>query len=359
MKNLVDRAMKDGAWSLATGLIYTPGSYSDTAELVELAKVAAAHGGFYASHIRGEGTELLSALNEALDIGRRAKIPVHISHFKASGPRAWSKMTDAIALLEQACANGQAVTADQYPYTASSTSLAATLIPTRYREGTQNEFIARLDDPELGPRIRKAISQELEDREGGKTVRIARCKAHSEWQGKDLAAVAAQEKKPALEIVLDIERHGGASVVIFGMSEENVRLVMRQPFVATASDGGAKVPDDSVPHPRSYGTFSRKIGRYSIEEKTLPLEQAIRSASGLPADVLHLPERGYLKTGFFADVVVFDPKTFRDVATYDKPHQYCPGVRYLFVNGMLTIDDGKYTDALAGRALRHQDEAKR
>jgi N-acyl-D-aspartate/D-glutamate deacylase len=359
MKSLVAQGMKDGAWSLSTGLIYTPGSYSGTEELVELAKVAAAHGGFYASHIRGEGTELLSAINEALEIGRRARIPVHISHFKASGPKAWNKMADAIALVEQARANGQAVTADQYPYTASSTSLSATLIPARYREGTQNEFVARLDDPDWGPRIRLAISEGLKEREGGKTVQIARCKAHPSWQGKDLAAIAANAQKTALDVVLDMERSGGASVVIFGMSEENVRLVMKLPFVATASDGSSKIPDDSVPHPRSYGTFPRKIGLYALAEKALPLERAIRSASGLPADILRLPERGYLKPGYLADIVVFDPKTYRDLATFDKPHQFSTGVRYLFVNGVLTIDNGKYTEALAGRALRHQDDGMR
>ncbi|MGH7170064.1 MAG: amidohydrolase family protein, partial [Gemmataceae bacterium] len=178
------------------------------------------------------------------------------------------------------------------------------------------------------------------------------------WQGKDLAAIAALEKKPAADIVLEIERHGGAQVVNFGMSEDNVRLIMRQPFVATASDGASKVPSaDTVPHPRSYGCFPRKIGRYAIEDKIITLEHAIRSASGLPADILHLPERGYLKTGYFADVVVFDPKTFRDTATFDKPHQYATGVRYLFVNGKLAIDDGKFMVELAGKVLRHKSKA--
>src|SRR5262249_7367897 len=150
----------------------------------------------------------------------------------------------------------------------------------------------------------------------------------SAWQGKDLDTIAAQEKKTLLDLVLEIERNGGAQVVSFGMNEEEVRLFMKQPWVATASDGGSQVPTNSVPHPRSYGCFPRKIGRYAIEEKVIPLEQAIRSASGLPADILKLPERGYLKTGYFADVVVFDPQTFRDTATYDRPHQYSPGVRY-------------------------------
>jgi N-acyl-D-amino-acid deacylase len=353
MKELVDRGMRDGAWGLSTGLIYTPGSYADTDELVELAKVAAGHGGFYASHIRNEGTGLLPAVHEILEIGRRANLPVHISHMKASGKQVWGKSADAVSLLEAARAKGQVVTADQYPYTASSTSLAATTIPTKYREGTHQEMVARLDDPEQGPKIRAAIESAVGGRDGGKSIQIASYARRPEWNGKDLASIAAQEKKPVVDLVLEIERNGGAGIVNFGMSEEDVRLIMKQPFVATASDGSAKVPSDAVPHPRSYGCFARKIGRYAIEEKLVTLEHALRSASGLPADILRLPERGYLKPGFHADVVVFDPQTYRDTATYEKPHQYATGVKYVFVNGVLTIDEAKYTGALAGRALRH------
>lgn len=356
METLVDQAMKDGAWGLSTGLIYTPGSYSKTDELITLAKIAARHGGFYASHIRDEGAGLLTATEEAITIGREAKLPVHISHMKASGRSVWGKAADAVALVQKARAAGQQVSADQYPYIASSTSLAAMVIPTQFREGTHKEFLARLDDPEQGPRIRKAISSRVSGRDGGKSLRIARYKPHTEWQGKDLDAIAKTENKDVLDIILEIERNGGASVVSFGMSEEDVRFIMKQPFVATASDGSSHVPDATVPHPRSYGTFPRKIGHYAIEEKVLPVELAIRSASGLPADILRLPERGYLKAGYFADVVVFDPKTFRDQATYDKPHQYSTGVRYLFVNGKSTIDDGKYAKALSGKVLRHRND---
>lgn len=354
METLVDRAMKDGAWGLSTGLIYTPGSYSKTDELITLAKISARHGGFYASHIRDEGAGLLTATEEAITIGREAKLPVHISHMKASGRSVWGKAADAVALVLKARATGQVVSADQYPYIASSTSLAAMVIPTQFREGTHKEFLARLDDPEQGPKIRKAIASRVSGRDGGKSLRIARYAPHTDWQGKDLDAIAKSEKKDVLDIILEIERNGGASVVSFGMSEEDVRLIMKQPFVSTASDGSSQVPGTTVPHPRSYGTFPRKIGHYAIAEKVLPVEQAIRSASGLPADILKLPDRGYLKTGYFADVVVFDPKTFRDVATYDKPHQYSTGVRYLFVNGQSTIDDGNYTKALAGKVLRHR-----
>jgi len=353
MKSLVDKGMRDGAWGLSAGLYYTPGGYADIEELIELAKVAAAHGGFYASHIRDESTGLLASVDEAITIGQRAGLSVHVSHLKAFSSRAWGKAADAVALIAAARAKGQAVTADQYPYTASSTSLAADVIPAVYREGTAKDFEARLADSELGPKVRQAIEKNITDYSKGKSIRIARYAKRAEWQGKDLASIAEEEQKSPLEIVLEIERNGGAKIVNFSMKDEEVRFIMKQPFVATASDGSAMRPDDSVPHPRSYGCFARKIGLFAIEEKTLPLEQAIRSASGLPADILHLPERGYLKPGYFADVVVFDPKTYRDTATFEKPHQYATGVRYVFVNGILAVEDGEYTDALPGKALHH------
>jgi N-acyl-D-aspartate/D-glutamate deacylase len=358
MQALVDQGMKDGAWGLSTGLIYNPGTYAKTDEIVALAKVAARHGGFYASHIRDEGTGVLSAIDEALTVGREAKLPVHISHLKASGRRAWGKAADEVALIEKARKAGQDVTADQYPYTASSTSLAATVIPPRFREGTAKEFLARLDDPEQGKLIRQAIESAIDGREGGKALRIARYAPKPAWQGKDLHAIAEAEGKTLVEVAVDIERHGGAQIVNFGMSEEDVRLIMKQPWVATASDGGAQVPNDTVPHPRNYGTFPRKIGRYAIADKLIPVEQAVRSASGLPADILSLPERGYLKPGYFADVVLIDPETYRDQATYDKPHTYATGVVYLWVNGKLAIEKGKATKALAGRVLRHKSAAE-
>jgi N-acyl-D-aspartate/D-glutamate deacylase len=359
MEKLVDRGMRDGAWGLSTGLIYNPGTYARTDELVALARVAAKHGGFYASHIRDEGAGVLSATEEAIQIGKEAGLPVHISHMKSSGPKAWGKTADQIALVEKARKAGQAVTADQYPYIASSTSLAAMVIPARFREGDKKDFLARLDDPDQGPLVRKAIAATIEGRNGGESLRIASYRPKPEWKGKSLAEIAEKEKKTAVELVLEIERNGGAGVVSFGMREEDVRLIMKQPWVATASDGGARVPaEDVAPHPRSFGCFPRKVGRYALEDKVIGLEQAVRSASGLPADILHLPERGYLKAGYFADVVVFDPKTFRDAATFDKPQQYAPGVKYLFVNGKLAIDDGTFTKALSGKVLRHKSALK-
>jgi N-acyl-D-amino-acid deacylase len=357
MKQLVDQGMKDGAWGLSTGLIYNPGTYAKTDEIIALAKVAAAHGGFYASHIRHEEAGLLDAIQEAITIGKEGGLPAHISHIKCSGKRMWGKSGDVIALVEAARAAGQVVTADQYPYTASSTSLRAMVVPTQYREGSTRDFRDRLADPETGARIRAAIERELGERDGGKSLRVCSCSSHPAYAGKDLATIARQEKKSPTDVVVEIEKGGGAQMVSFGMSEEDVRIFMRRPWVATASDGSSKTPaTGGVPHPRSYGTFPRKVGRYSIDEKVIPLEQAIRASSGLPADVLRLPERGYLKAGYYADVVVFDPTTFRDTATYDKPHQFAPGVKWLYVNGQAAIADGTATQTLAGRPLRHKDK---
>jgi N-acyl-D-aspartate/D-glutamate deacylase len=359
MKELVDKGMRNGAWGLSTGLIYNPGTYSKTEEIIALAKVAARHHGFYASHIRNEGVAVLDAVEEALRIGREAGLPVHISHLKASGRKVWGgKAAEVVALIKQARAAGQVVTADQYPYAASSTSLRAMVVPARYREGAQEDLVRRFDDNEIGPNLRAAIERTLSEMNGGADLRVARYSKNPKWQGRDLVSIAAEEQKTPLEIVVEIERNGGAQIVHFGMNEDDVRLIMKQDFVATASDGSANVPNNTVPHPRSYGCFARKIGYFAIQEKVLPVEQAIRSASGLPADILKLADRGYLRAGYFADVVVFDPKTYRDTATFDKPHQYATGVKWLFVNGKLAIEDGKDIPALAGRVLRHKVESK-
>jgi N-acyl-D-amino-acid deacylase len=357
MEALVDRGMRDGAWGLSTGLIYNPGTYCKTDELVALAKIAAMHGGFYASHIRNEDDRVFAAITEIIEIARRAGLRVHVSHIKVTGRRNWGKAPDVIALIRKARSDGIQITADQYPYIASSTSLAAMVIPAKYREGSNKDLLKRLDDPEIGPKMRKAIETTIDGRQGGKSLKIASYAPRPDWQGKDLDTIATGEKKSLLDVVLEIQRNGGAQVVSFGMSEEDVRLFMKEPYVATASDGGAMVPAKTVPHPRNYGTFSRKVGRYAVEDKVISLGQAIRSASGLPADILQLPERGYLKTGSFADVVVFDPKAFRDKATFDAPHQYSAGVQYLFVNGTLVIDRGAFNEKLAGRVLRHTSKS--
>ena len=352
MKQLAEQAMQDGAYGMSTGLIYVPGTYSTTEEIAEIAKVVAQYGGIYASHIRNENTKLLEAINEALEIGKLSGAAVHVSHFKASGVEAWGSLKAAVSLIEKARSSGQRVTADQYPYVASSTSLEAMLIPTWARSGGQKALLARMADEKDGPKIRTYIERALAVRGEKAPIRIAKYNPRPDWVGKSISEIATAEKREPVEIVWEIQQQGGASGVSFGMQEEEVRYAMQLPWVATASDGSAKLPGADRPHPRNYGTFPRKIGLYSIEEKVLPLAAAIRSASGLPADILHLSDRGYLRPQQAADVVVFSPEELRDEATFDDPHRYSSGVRHVFVNGRPAIMSGTPTGALAGKALR-------
>jgi N-acyl-D-amino-acid deacylase len=356
MVERVQQGMQDGAWGLSTGLIYVPSVYATTEELVALCRPVAQSRGIYASHIRGEGSELLAAVTEALSIGRDAGLPVHVSHFKASGIPNWGSLRLAADLIERARQNGQAATADQYPYTASSTSLEATVIPTWARSGGSAELLRRLDDPTDGPRLKEQIQQELQEKRDGAAIYLARCRYQPQWIGKNLVEIASATGQTPMEVTLQIVRHGGAAIVHFSMSEDDVRMAMSLPWVATASDGRAYLPGGDRPHPRSYGTFARKIGYYALQEQVLPVEQAIRSASGLPAEILGLQDRGLLQPGMYADVVVLDPKTYRDQATFDDPHRYATGCEYVFVNGQPAVHQGQPTGALAGRALRHAAE---
>lgn len=351
MCELADAAMREGAWGMSTGLIYIPGTFSETSELIEVNKVVGRYGGIYASHIRNEATELTSAVDEAIRIGREGKTPVHISHFKASGPDAWGGLRIAAEMIEKARGEGLKVTADQYPYIASSTSLEATLLPAWCREGGRSALEKRLKDDKQRAEIRGDIERSFA-RKG--PIQIAGYRPKPSYIGKKLDEIAALENLAVPDLVLAIEESGGARIVNFGMNEEEIRFGMTLPWVATASDGGARIPGSEQPHPRNFGTFARKIGLYAIREKVVPLAQAIRSSSGLPADILGLADRGYLRAGLAADIVVFDPEKLIDRATYDRPQQYSAGVAHLFVNGTPAISDGTPTGALAGRALRRQ-----
>jgi predicted amidohydrolase YtcJ len=362
MRALVARGMTAGAWGMATGLIYLPGRYAKTGELVELSRVVARSGGIYASHIRNEEDGLLEAIDEAITIGKSATLPVHISHLKANGRSNWGKAALALERIVAARSSGQIVTADQYPYIASSTKLGAMVVPHWAMRGTGDEFARLAATSDRGPLLRAEIQRELDRREGGAAIRIARYEPQSGRVGRDLAAIARVEKTTPLEVVLDIQRHGGAQAINFGMNEDDVRAIMRCEFVATASDGSSHAPGSGDrPHPRAYGTFPRKI-RYALDEHVLTLEEAILSCTALPAQILGLPDRGTLRPGAFADVVVFDPKTFRDAATFDEPTRYAPGVRHLFVNGVALIAEGKPNvrssakGKLPGRALRLQTD---
>lgn len=352
MKELIDRGMRDGAWGMSTGLIYAPGMFAKSDELVELAKVVARHQGLYVSHIRNESREFLEALREAIGIAREAGLPAHISHFKAVGPANWGLMRKAAAVIEEARGQGLTVTADQYPYIATSTSLTAVLFPATKLPSGLKDFKRRMqDDAKYQRAVRQLVKSRLGD---NPRIVLASCRKHPEWTGKSLDDIAAQLKTDLVEAAIRVEMDGGALIVRFVLSEDNVRYGMTLPWVATGSDGSTLVPSPgSKPHPRSFGTFPRKIGFYAQREKVLPVSQAIRSATGLPADILHLPDRGYLRPGYLADIVVVDPTTFIDRATFDDPQQYSPGVRWLFLAGQAAIADGKASESLYGRPIRH------
>jgi N-acyl-D-aspartate/D-glutamate deacylase len=350
MGELVEKAMKEGAWGMSTGLIYVPGTYAQTDEIEELARIVHAHGGIYASHIRSEAAGLKDAIAEAIQIGRASGCPVHISHLKCSTPEAWGQMEEACGLIEAARARGQRVTADQYPYTASSTRLSAyTLAPWALEGGKVKE---RLKDPEDGARIRREISESFAKRDGPDKLVIAAYAPNPEYVGKSIAQIAERRGVTPVEVVVEVINGGDAQAIGFSMREEDLRLAMKKEYVATASDGGARRPSAERPHPRNYGTFPRKIGTYAFERKVISPAFAIRSSSGLPADILGLADRGYLRAGQKADLVLFDPEAFRDRATFDDPHQYSTGAVWVFVNGVAVIDGGRKTGALPGRALR-------
>ncbi|WP_077026393.1 N-acyl-D-amino-acid deacylase family protein [Fuerstiella marisgermanici] len=355
MLDLAEKAMQDGAWGMSTGLIYVPSSYASTEEITAIAKVVAKHGGIYASHIRGEGTGVLKSVDEALQIGRDAALPVHISHFKSSGRDAWGLVREAARMIAKEREAGRNVTADQYPYVASSTSLGATLLPSSARAGGNKQLIKRLDDTETGPRLKETIRKAITKRDDGAAVRIARYKPNPSWVGKSLADIAKAEDRPAVDIALEIFRGGDASIVNFSMNEDDVRHIMAIDWVATASDGRAYLPGADRPHPRNYGTFPRKLGHYALQEEVLSLEVAVRSMTGLPAEILRMRDRGLIKEDLMADITVFDPKRLKDEATFDDPHRYSSGIRYVFVNGVPAISAGSFTGALAGKALRFEE----
>lgn len=367
MEALVDEAMQQGAMGVSSSLIYAPGSYAKTEELIALARVAARHGGVYASHIRNESDGILEALDEAFRIGREAGLPVEIWHLKTAGKENWGRMGQVLERIEQARAAGVDVTADQYPYIASSTSLSA-CIPPKYQSGGTEAFLARLRDPAQRAAMRHDIltlrGSDFDNAwmgvRGPEGVLIASVAdpALKKYEGKTMAEIAALEKKDPLEAMLDLVLAGRDQVgaVYFEMHEDDVRLAMLRPWVAVNNDSSAASPTgplaESKTHPRAYGTFPRILGKYVREEKLLPLEEAIRKFTSLPAQRMKLADRGLLRAGYFADVTVFDPATVRDVATFEDPHQTSVGIEYVFVNGVLTLEKGQFTGKVGGRPLR-------
>ena len=354
MQELVRRAMEEGALGVGTSLIYPPASYSTTAELVVLARASAPYGGMYISHLRGEGDRLLEAADELIDIARQAGVPGEIYHIKAAGADNWGKFDALLAKVDSARAAGLRISADMYTYPASSTGLTSRF-PTWAEAGGFDSLLARLGDP--GARVRIEAESDFRDPAGVLLVGF-RAPALRAMQGKTLAEVARERCVSPAVAAMDLiaEDRSRVGVVFFSMAEENVRKAVRTPWVSFGSDGGAWTLADSVPvnatHPRAYGNFARLLGRYVREERLIPLEEAVRRLSALPAANLGLPRRGRLAPGYLADAVVFDPATIADRATYERPHQYAVGVRHVVVNGTPALRDGEITPARAGRVVR-------
>jgi N-acyl-D-amino-acid deacylase len=359
MKALVEQAMKDGAVGLSTGLIYQPGVYAKTDEIVELAKVLAAYDGIYTSHMRHEDNEIYKALDEVFRVAREAGVRAEVSHIKLAGPSAWGQADRVLAHIEKARAEGLDVTEDQYAYTASSTGLSQ-LIPDWALEGGRNEFRKRIADPAQKATMVADMKRSLHNkaREDYSYAVIASCRHDKSLNGLNIAE-AAKAKRGAdslddqIEMVLEIQANGGASGVFHGMSEDDLKTFMRHPNTMVACDSGLRKFGEGMPHPRGYGNNARVLARYVRELKVLRLEDAIRKMTSLPANTFHFKGRGELREGNWADIVVFDPEKVQDTSTYKDPHHYATGIPYVLVNGITIIKNGEHTGAKAGQALRN------
>lgn len=365
MKGLIEQAMREGAIGLSSGLIYPPNMFATTDELIELAKVVAPYGGIYATHIRGEGAHGIQAIDEAIAISEKAKLPAHIFHFKMDGRANWGRMVEQVRHIRVARDRGVDITVDQYPYIAAMTGLEMCL-PPKYLEGTSEQIVARLKDPKARAEIRRAIATGLpgwEDNEvksvgGWHGVLVASLQKpeNKKYEGKRLDEVARLMGKDPLDALcsLLISEGGSADAVYFSMSEPDVRLAMRQPWVGVGSDGSAVNPEMTFagkPHPRFYGSFPRVLGYYVRQQKVLTLTDAVRKMTSFSAQITGLTDRGLLRPGLAADITIFDPKTVTDKATFENPLQYAVGIPYVIVNGEVVIDNGQHTGAKPGRVL--------
>jgi len=361
MEAIADKAMKAGAVGMSTGLIYIPGTFAPTDEVVTLAKIVANNGGVYASHIRNEEDKVADAVNEAIEIGRQAKIPVQVSHFKVNGQNNWGRSDETLNLVKNARLEGIDVTIDQYPYTASSTNLGI-LLPDWVLADGQDSILARLKDPTIRTKV-KAHSMGIIKGRGLKHFDyafVANFKADTSYNGKNLREINLLKggKDKAIdeaETIVQMIEQGGAQMVYHGMGDKDVKNIMAYPFNMAASDAGIAVMGVSRPHPRAYGTNARVLGKYVREDKVMSLEEAIRRMTSLPANKFNLKERGIIKEGFMADIVVFDENEVTDMATFENPHQFSKGFKYVFVNGGLTVDNGLHNGTRKGMAIRNKN----
>ena len=356
MELLVAKAMQDGANGFSTGLIYTPGTYAGTAEVVALAQAAAKYQGVYTSHIRNETNKIFAAIDEALNIGRKTGMPVQVSHFKIGKPN-WNRSNETLAMIKKAREEGLEVTIDQYPYTASSTTIY-TLIPSWALAGGQDSISARFRNL---PVRKKIIAEMIGDMKRRQRTDFSYCVVaqflpNPDYNGKNISQINALLKRPKtipaeIETILDLAEKSSAQMVFHSMNEADVEYIMQYPFTMVTSDGGIREFGVGVPHPRSYGTNARVLSHYVRDRKIILLEDAIRRMTSLPAQKFNLSDRGMLRKDMKADIVVFDPATIKDLSTFTKPHAYSQGVEYVLVNGALTLAQGKHTGVRNGAIL--------
>jgi len=353
MKSLAARAMKGGAAGLSSGLFYAPGSYAKTEEVIEIAKTVSEYGGIYTSHLRDESDYsigLINALKEAINVGEVSGLPVQISHIKALGKPVWGLSDKVCGIIEEARERGIKVMADQYPYPASSTSLAAAVIPRWVQaEGAIKE---NLSNKKLLPGIIEEISYNIERRGGPESLVVVSFSQNIAYSGKNLEEISQMLELPVEETVVYLCLMGSPSIISFNMDEYDVNNFMKKDYVMTCSDGHVPISKDKKVHPRSYGAFTRKIRKYVIDDELISMEHAIRAATSLPASMLGLTDRGMIKKGYIADIVIFDPENISDKASFEDPQQYSSGLPYLIVNGKIVIENSIFTGYLAGKPLR-------
>ena len=363
MKRILGRAMEEGAFGMSTGLIYPLGCYADTEEIVELCKVIARFGGLYSSHIRGEESQLLESVKEAIEIGEKAEVAVEISHHKAAGKRNWGRVRDSLKMIEEARSRGLDVTCDVYPYTAGSFGLDSVL-PPHAHEGGVEKLVERLRSPKIREKLKEEMMRgvgewhSMSETVGWENIMIAYSKGHPEYEGKMISEIAKEKNLDPFDFVFDliVEEAASVSVVLFSMSEDDVRTVLKSPFSMIGSDSSARatygILSAGKPHPRAYGTFPRILGKYAREEKILTLQEALRKMTSFPAQKLGLKDRGLIREGMWADIAIFNADKIMDKATFFNPHRYPEGIEYVMVNGKVVIEEGEHTREMPGKVFR-------
>jgi dihydroorotase/N-acyl-D-amino-acid deacylase len=359
MRGLVEQGMREGAFGLSSGLFYVPGAFTPAGEIADLASVAGRLGGVYISHMRDEASKVVESVRETIAVGERGGLPTQITHHKIVGPGYWGRSVDTLRLVAEARVRGVDATIDQYPYTASSTSIQGALLPAWAQEGTRDQVLARLRDPASRAKVKAEVERIIRLERGGgdpKNVQLARCDWDPSLAGLTLAAVTARRGLEvtipnAAETTLWIVEQGGCQGIFHAIAEEDLQRILQHPATMIGSDGEIPIFGRAHPHPRSYGTFARVLGVYVREKHTIPLEDAVRRMSSFPAQRLGLADRGVVRVGMKADLAVFDPARVRDAATFEKPHQYAEGFSYVVTNGQVVFENGTMTSARPGRVL--------